>query len=128
MSDSAEETLPQIETQSQPAQVEVTEEPMPLAIERLLAGRGWSRRDLAALLRAEGMTIGRSRLNQICSGTGAPASPEQIERLASVLGVSPGFFAEYRLWKTRRLLDPSVVGFERAMSNFGRLRGRRSIA
>lgn len=115
-------------SQAPPSDVEVTEEPMPQAVEKLLGRRGWSRRDLAALLRAEGMTIGRSRLNQICSGTGAPASPEQIERLASVLGVSPGFFAEYRLWKTRRLLDPAVVGFDRAMANFGRLRGRRSIA
>jgi transcriptional regulator with XRE-family HTH domain len=122
------DTLPQIQTSTQPAQVEVTEEPMPKAIERLLERRGWSRRDLAALLRAEGMTIGRSRLNQICSGTGAPASPEQMERISSVLGVSPGYFAEYRLWKTRRLLDPSVVGFERALANFGRLRGRRNIA
>ena len=123
-----EQQLPQAQASTQPSQVEVTEDPMPQAIERLLSRKGWSRRDLAALLRAEGMTIGRSRLNQICSGTGAPASPEQIERLASVLGVSPGFFAEYRLWKTRRLLDPAVVGFERAMANFGRLRGRRSIA
>jgi transcriptional regulator with XRE-family HTH domain len=106
----------------------ITEEPLPAAISALLDRRGWTRRDLAALLRAEGLTIGRSRLNQICSGTGAPASPEQLERIAAVLGVSPGYFAEYRLWKTRRLLDPSTVGFERAMANFARLRGRRSIA
>lgn len=122
-----EQTTSSPPSQAPPSDVEVTEEPMPQAIEKLLGRRGWGRRDLAALLRAEGLTIGRSRLNQICSGTGAPASPEQIERLAAVLGVSPGFFAEYRLWKTRRLLDPAVVGFDRAMANFARLRGRRNI-
>ena len=45
----------------------------------------------------------------------------------SVLGVNPGYFAEYRLWRARALLDPGVVGFDRAMANFDRLRGRRGI-
>ena len=58
---------------------------------------------------------------------GAPPTAEQLERLASVLGVSPGYFAEYRLWRARALLDPGVVGFDRAMANFDRLRGRRDI-
>ena len=48
------------------------------------------------------------------------------ERLASVLGVSPAYFAEYRLWRVRALLDPGIVGFDRAMANFGRLRGGRA--
>ena len=76
-----------------------------------------------SLLRAEGIAISRTRLHQLCSGSGAPPTAEQLERLASVLGVSPGYFAEYRLWRVRALLDPAVVGFDRAMANFDRLRG-----
>ncbi|HEX2506978.1 MAG TPA: hypothetical protein VHK23_01565, partial [Miltoncostaeaceae bacterium] len=56
---------------------------------------------------------------------GAPPTREQLERLASVLGVSPSYFAEYRLWRVRALLDPGVVGFDRAMANFARLRAGR---
>lgn len=104
-----------------------SEEPLPQALSRLLEYRTLTRSHLASLLRAEGLTIGRSRLHQICSGQGAAATPEQIQRLASVLGVNAGYFAEYRLWRTRSLLDPTVVGFERSMANFNRLRGRRNI-
>ena len=41
--------------------------------------------------------------------------------------MSPGYFAEYRLWRARALLDPGIVGFDRAMANFDRLRGRRDL-
>ena len=81
--------------------------------------------ELAGLLRAEGIAISRTRLHQLVNGSGAPPTPEQLERLASVLGVSPGHFAEYRLWRVRALLDPGIVGFDRAMANLQRLRGRR---
>ena len=84
-------------------------------------------RRVGSLLRAEGIAISRTRLHQLSSGTGAPPTAEQLERLASVLGVSPGYFAEYRLWRARALLDPGVVGFDRAMANFDRLRGRRDL-
>ena len=80
---------------------------------------------LGGLLRAEGIAISRTRLHQLCSGSGAPPTAAQLERLASVLGVSPGYFAEYRLWRVRALLDPAIVGFDRSMANFHRLRGRR---
>lgn len=83
--------------------------------------------DLGSLLRAEGLAISRTRLHQLAHGNGAPPTSDQLERLASVLGVSPGHFAEYRLWRARRLLDPAVVGFARAMANFERLRGRRDL-
>lgn len=104
-----------------------SESPLPEALADLLERRNLTRKHLGSLLRAEGLTIGRSRLHQICSGQGAAATPEQIERIASVVGVGPGYFAEYRLWRTRALLDPSAIGFERAMENFNRLRGRRSL-
>ena len=83
---------------------------------------------VGSLMRAEGIAISRTRLHQLSSGTGAPPTAAQLERLASVLGVNPGYFAEYRLWRARALLDPGVVGFDRAMADFDRLRGRRDVA
>lgn len=105
----------------------ISERPLSEALEEVLERRGISVSALGSLLRAEGVAISRTRLHQLSSGTGAPPTAEQLERLASVLGVNPGFFAEYRLWRARALLDPAVVGFDRAMANFDRLRGRRSI-
>ncbi len=98
-----------------------------MSIAAVLARRDQSVSALGSLLRAEGIAISRTRLHQLCSGTGAPPTAEQLERLASVLGVSPGYFAEYRLWRARALLDPAAVGFDRAMANFDRLRGRRDL-
>jgi len=68
--------------------------------------------------------MSKTRLHQLCSGDGAPPTADQLERLASVLGVGPDYFAEYRLWRLRALLDPAVVGFGRAMANLDRVRGR----
>jgi len=104
-----------------------SEEPLSVSIAVVLERRGQTVSALGSLLRAEGIAISRTRLHQLCSGTGAPPTAEQLERLASVLGVSPGYFAEYRLWRARALLDPAVVGFDRAMANFERLRGRRDL-
>lgn len=105
----------------------VSDDPLSAALAALLERRGMSVSALGSLLRAEGIAISRTRLHQLCSGTGAQPTAEQLERLASVLGVSPGYFAEYRLWRARALLDPAVVGFERSMANFDRLRGRRDL-
>lgn len=105
----------------------VSDEPLSVAISAILDRRGISVSGLGSLLRAEGIAISRTRLHQLCSGTGAPPTAEQLERLASVLGVSPGYFAEYRLWRVRALLDPAIVGFDRSMANFDRLRGRRDL-
>ena len=104
-----------------------SDEPLSAAIAVILERRGLSVSALGSLLRAEGIAISRTRLHQLCSGTGAPPTAEQLERLASVLGVSPGYFAEYRLWRVRALLDPAIVGFDRSMANFDRLRGRRDL-
>jgi len=103
----------------------VTDEPLSAALPVLLTRRRLTTGALAGLLRAEGIAISRTRLHQLSTGSGAPPTPEQLERLASVLGVSPAYFAEYRLWRVRALLDPGIVGFDRAMANFRRLRGGR---
>jgi len=107
-----------------PALPSVTDEPLSAALPLLLDRRGLSIGALAGLLRAEGIAISRTRLHQLSTGSGAPPTPEQLERLASVLGVNASHFAEYRLWRTRALLDPGIVGFDRAMANLVRLRGR----
>lgn len=108
-----------------PALPSVTDEPLSVALPLLLDRRRLTIGALAGLLRAEGIAISRTRLHQLSTGSGAPPTPEQLERLASVLGVNASHFAEYRLWRTRALLDPGIVGFDRAMANFERLRGRR---
>jgi transcriptional regulator with XRE-family HTH domain len=110
-----------------PAFPSACDEPLPVALSGLLARRGLSVSALGSLLRAEGIAISRARLHQLASGSGAAPTAEQLERLASVLGVSPGYFAEYRLWRVRSMIDPAVVGFDRAMANYERLRGRRDL-
>lgn len=111
-----------------PAAPAVSTEPLPEALAPILARRGLTVSALWGLLRAEGLEVSRSRLHQLVSGQGAAPSPAQMERLASVLGVSPGHFAEYRLWRVRALLDPGVVGFHRAMVNLERVAGPRELA
>lgn len=114
-------------TDPRPATSVTTDEPLAVALARLLDRRGLTVSGLGSLLRAEGIAISRTRLHQLCTGTGAAPTAEQLERLASVLGVHPGHFAEYRLWRARALLDPAAVGFDRAMANFARMRGRREL-
>jgi Helix-turn-helix domain len=111
--------------EGRPALPRVTDEPLSAALPALMARRRLTTGALAGLLRAEGVAISRTRLHQLSTGSGAPPTREQLERLASVLGVSPSYFAEYRLWRVRALLDPGVVGFDRAMANFRRLRAGR---
>lgn len=118
---------PQPLPDGRPPRPSVTDEPLSAALPVLLARRRLTLGALGGLLRAEGIAISRTRLHQLATGTGAPATPEQLERLASVLGVSPGHFAEYRLWRVRSLLDPAMVGFDRAMANLARLRGRHGM-
>jgi len=108
-----------------PLDGQLADVPLHVALGGLLTRRGVTLASLASILRAEGLTIGRTRLHQIATGQGPPASPAHMERLAQVLGVAPAYFAEYRLWRVRSLLDPGEVGFVRAMENLGRLNGRR---
>ncbi len=118
--------VPQPMPDGRQARPSVADEPLSVALPLLLAKRRLTIGALAGLLRAEGIAISRTRLHQLSTGSGAPPTPEQLERLASVLGVNPSHFAEYRLWRTRALLDPGIVGFDRAMANFERLRGQQA--
>jgi hypothetical protein len=113
-------------SRGRPALPSATDEPLSVALPALLARKRLTLGALGGLLRAEGIAISRTRLDQLATGSAAPPKSDQPERPASVLGVSPGYFAEYRLWRVRALLDPRVVGFDRAMANFQRLRGRRA--
>src|SRR5262245_52524577 len=98
--------------EGRPALPRVTDEPLRAALPALMPRRRPTAAARAGLRLAEGIAISRTRLHQLSTGSGPPPTREQLERLASVLGVSPAYFAEYRLWRIRALLDPGVVGFD----------------
>ena len=52
-----------------------------------------------------------------------PPSRKVMEAVGEALGVNPSRFAEYRLWETRRALDPAEVGWERAFAALRRIEG-----
>ncbi len=72
-----------------PALPNATDEPLNVALPLLLDRRRLTVSELGGLLRAEGIAISRTRLHQLANGSGAPPTAEQLERLASVLGVQP---------------------------------------
>ena len=45
-----------------------------------------------------------------------PPTIEGMEIIAGVLGISPDYFAEYRMAVRRRALDPKRVGFRAALA------------
>lgn len=53
-------------------------------------------------------------LRKAVTGERAP-SPGLMEDVARALDEEPGIFAEYRLWRYRRLFDPAVVGLDQAL-------------
>ena len=50
-----------------------SDEPLAVALAAVMDRRGISVSALGSLLRAEGIAISRTRLHQLCSGSGAPA-------------------------------------------------------
>ena len=103
-----------------------SEEPLHVSLAAVMERRSLSVSAVGSLLRAEGIAISRTRLHQLVVRARARRPPPSSSSASPASsGVSPGYFAEYRLWRARALLDPGVVGFDRAMANFDRLRGRR---
>lgn len=45
-----------------------------------------------------------------------PVSPELLKKVAQALRIEPSFFVEYRLANARRELDPTEVGWQRAVA------------
>jgi len=44
-----------------------------------------------------------------------------IEEISTAAGITPEYFAEYRLIKAREMFDPRVVGLDQALANLQRL-------
>jgi hypothetical protein len=70
----------------------------------------------------DGPKPSKASLDQALTGR-RPLRREVIELMAAGLGVPPETFDEYRLAQLRAMIDPDVVGFERAVENMVALGG-----
>ena len=100
--------------------MERTTKPFPQAVKDLLDEHDISQRELARRTsRNGGPRI--AAVNQIVrgklGGKSAPNKPETMEQIARAFGLSPDYFAEYRLRKARDKLDPDKVGLKQALRN-----------
>jgi transcriptional regulator with XRE-family HTH domain len=74
----------------------------------------------------KGMT--HAHINMLAKGHDRP-SMRAMELIAQACGISPDYFAEYRLARAMRELDPTEVGLDQALENLNaRLSGRRKVA
>ena len=99
------------------------------ALRELMEARGLSYRALAdATRQLDGKGMTHAHINMLARGHDRP-SMRAMELLAEALGVNPDYFAEYRLARAMRQLDPAEVGLEQALDNLNaRLAGRRRAA
>jgi transcriptional regulator with XRE-family HTH domain len=104
-------------------------EPFGDALRELMEARGLSYRALAEATRQlDGKGMTHAHINMLARGHDRP-SMRAMELLARALGVEPEYFAEYRLARAMRELDPAEVGLEQALENLNaRLVGRRRVA
>lgn len=95
----------------------------------LMEKRGFSYRGLAQRTRElDGKGMTHAHINMLAKGHDRP-SMRAMELIAEACEVEPDYFAEYRLAKAMRELDPTQVGLERALENLNaRLAGRRRSA
>jgi transcriptional regulator with XRE-family HTH domain len=76
----------------------------------------------------DGKGVTHAHLNMLANGHDKP-SMRAMELIAQACGVSPSYFAEYRLAQAMRELDPTQVGLEQALRNLNsRMGGRRTSA
>ena len=96
------------------------------ALRELMEARGLSYRALAdATRQLDGKGMTHAHINMLARGHDRP-SMRAMELLSKALGVKPDYFAEYRLARAMRELDPAEVGLEQALQNLNaRLAGRR---
>ena len=96
------------------------------ALRLLMKDRRFSYRGLAeATSSIDGKGMTHAHINMLANGHDKP-SIRAMELLAHALGVSPDYFAEYRLATAMRELDPTEVGLEQALENLNaRLADRR---
>jgi transcriptional regulator with XRE-family HTH domain len=87
--------------------------------------RGLSYRDLAVATRAlDGKGMTHAHINMLANGHDKP-SLRAMELIARACGVQPEYFAEYRLARAMRELDPTEVGLEQALANLNARLGER---
>ena len=96
------------------------------ALRLLMKTQRVSYRGLAdATISIDGKGITHAHINMLANGHDRP-SLRAMELLAHALGVTPDYFAEYRLAAAMRELDPTEVGLEQALENLNaRLADRR---
>lgn len=95
---------------------EESDEPFPKAILAALEERDWSIRKLHRATQAERGWGSLATIQALVGGSLKP-SFEAMEHIARVLRIQPEYFAEYRLAKRRRELDPQFVGLRKALRN-----------
>jgi transcriptional regulator with XRE-family HTH domain len=94
------------------------------ALLKIKRERGLSFRDLERATRSvdpAGRGLSGGHISRLCNGLDAPA-PAGIALIAKTLGLSPGYFVEYRLAQARSLFDERATGgFEAAVGHLKRL-------
>jgi transcriptional regulator with XRE-family HTH domain len=92
----------------------------------LMEKQGFSYRALAQRTRQlDGKGMTHAHINMLAKGHDRP-SMRAMELIAEACGVEADYFAEYRLARAMRELDPTEVGLEQALENLNaRLAGRR---
>jgi transcriptional regulator with XRE-family HTH domain len=104
-------------------------QPFGESLRLLMEENGFSYRALAQRTRElDGKGMTHAHINMLAKGHDRP-SMRAMELIAQASGVAPDYFAEYRLARAMRELDPTEVGLEQALANLNaRLAGRRKTA
>jgi transcriptional regulator with XRE-family HTH domain len=99
------------------------------ALRDLMDDQALSYRELSDLTRRlDGRGMTHAHINMLANGHDKP-SMRAMELLAEACGVDPSYFAEFRLARAMRELDPTEVGLEQALKNLNaRLGDRRRSA
>jgi transcriptional regulator with XRE-family HTH domain len=94
-----------------------SDKPFGDALRELMAAHGLTYRELAQATRdLDDKGITHAHINMLANGHDRP-SMRAMQLIAQACGVTPGYFAEYRLAEAMRELDPAEVGLEQALEN-----------
>jgi len=111
-----------------------SDKPFGDALRELMEARGLTYRELAQRTRElDERGITHAHINMLANGHDRP-SMRAMQLIARACGVTPDYFAEYRLAEAMRELDPAEVGLEQALENLNaqlgghRRRGARPLS
>lgn len=93
-----------------------TDKPFGEAIQDLLSEREWSIRELARHTKEDTGWGAVSTVHFMVRGD-IPLTKNGLEAIARAFRLAPEYFAEYRMLQARESLDPTVVGFHKALRN-----------